>query len=53
MLYMRSGVPGSIPFIEINADKVDEYENIYEAKEPMAEESPYTTEEAIELILSE
>jgi len=53
-IYADSDVPESeIPFIEINADKVEEYENIFEAQEPMAEESPYTTEEAIELILSE
>ena len=53
-IFADSDVPESeIPFIEINADKVDEYENIFEAKEPMAEESPYTPEGALELILSE
>ena len=42
-----------IPFIALNAEKVDEYENIYEQKEAMAEASPYSVQEAIELIQNE
>jgi ferredoxin len=38
------------PFIQINADMVEKYENIYETKPPMAEASPYSTEEAIKIV---
>ena len=38
------------PFIEINAVKAQLYKNIIEQKIPVAEESPYTFEEAIEII---
>ena len=50
-IYADSDVPDEEKaFIEINADKVADYENIYEAKEPLAKESPYTVEEAIKII---
>ena len=38
-----------IPFIEINDAMSQVWPNITETKEPMAHESPYTTEEAIEI----
>lgn len=37
-----------IPFIEINEQMSQVWPNISETKEPMAHESPYSTEEAIE-----
>tara|TARA_B100001964_G_C14195788_1_gene583256 strand:+ start:1160 stop:1486 length:327 start_codon:yes stop_codon:yes gene_type:complete len=39
-----------IPFIEINAVKAQLYKNIIEQKVPLAEVSPYTFEEALEII---
>ena len=39
-----------IPFIEINAVKAQLYKNIIEQKVPLAEVSPYTVEEALEII---
>jgi ferredoxin len=41
--------PEQIPFIEINMRMADVWENITETKEPMAHESPYTLEQAIEV----
>jgi ferredoxin len=42
-----------IPFIAINAEKVEEYKNIIDQQPAMAEASPYSTQEAIDLILAE
>lgn len=42
-----------IPFLELNAKLAPHYENIYEVQEPMAHESPYTVQEAIELLQKE
>tara|TARA_B100000900_G_scaffold298944_1_gene257474 strand:- start:568 stop:894 length:327 start_codon:yes stop_codon:yes gene_type:complete len=36
-----------IPFIQLNADLVEHYENITDQQDAMAHESPYTIEEAI------
>ena len=41
--------PEQIPFIEINDAMSQEWPNITETKEPMAHESPYTLEQAIEV----
>ena len=38
------------PFLELNAKLWEQYENITEAKDPMASESPYSVEDAIQLI---
>lgn len=42
-----------IPFIAINAEKVEEYKNIIDMQPAMAEASPYSTQEAIDIILAE
>jgi ferredoxin len=39
-----------IDFIEINARKSEEWPNITETKEPMAEASPYSIAEAIKVV---
>ena len=39
-----------IDFIEINAVKSEEWPNITETKEPMAEKSPYSVAEAIKVV---
>ena len=38
------------PFIQLNADLVEHYENIYETKPALAEKSPYSVEEAIKIV---
>ncbi len=42
-----------IPFIEINAEKAQEYKNITDQQPAMAEASPYSVEEAIAVIQAE
>jgi len=42
-----------IPFIVINELKAAEYKNIIEQQIPLADESPYTLEEALSIIQSE
>jgi ferredoxin len=42
-----------IPFILINEEKAQEYKNIIEQSIPLADESPYTFEEALSIIQAE
>ena len=42
-----------IPFIELNAKLARHYENIVDIQEPMAEASPFTVEQAIEVLTKE
>lgn len=53
-IYAEDEVPESeIPFIALNAEKVSQYENITDKKEPLAHASPYSVEEAIALVQAE
>lgn len=53
-IYSENDVPeDQLQWIEINAQKCSEYENITERQEPMAHQSPYTVEEAIQIVLNE
>jgi ferredoxin len=53
-IFAEDDVPESeIPFIDLNAQKVSEYENITDKKDPLAHTSPFTPEQALEVILAE
>lgn len=53
-IYSENDIPEEQrAWIQINADKCSVYENITDQKEAMAHESPYTIQEAIQLVLDE
>lgn len=53
-IFADTDVPeAEIPFIELNAKLAHHYENITDVQEPMAEASPYSPEEAVQLLIAE